>query len=50
MLNSRLSENVQDIRKSYKIHHDSRNKLESEINSRKKNLADVKIQNSWRKR
>ena len=39
MLDSRLSEDVQDIRQSQKIHHGSHEKLISEIESRRKNFS-----------
>ena len=44
ILDSRLSENVQDLRQSHKIYQRSYEKLESEINCRRKSLAKVKIQ------
>ena len=37
-----MSENVQNIRQSYKLHHESHEKQESGINSRKKNLTSGK--------
>ena len=44
-LDSKLSENVQDIQQSHKIHHGSHEKLECRIDSRRKNFSrDEKIQ------
>ena len=41
---NRMSENVQNIRQSHKLHHESHEKLESGISSMKKPLAEVKHQ------
>ena len=38
-LDNRMSENVQDIRQSHKIHYGNTEKQESEINSRGKNFS-----------
>ena len=43
-LDNRLSQNVQHIWQSYKVYREKYGKLESGIDSRRKSLAEVKIQ------
>ena len=43
-LDNNLSQNVQNITRSHKLHRKNHEKLESWINSRRKKLAEIKIQ------
>ena len=45
-LDNKMSENVQDIQNSPKIHHQSHVKLKSSITNRMKNTSSVKFQRS----